>query len=38
MVISCWIMIKFSGKIFRTAILLYGKRATISEVIYWIKA
>tara|TARA_S200000501_G_C20872196_1_gene764834 strand:- start:1587 stop:2813 length:1227 start_codon:yes stop_codon:yes gene_type:complete len=38
MLISCWIMIKISGKIFRTAILLYGKRATFKEVIYWIKA
>jgi len=38
MVISCWGIIKLSGKIFRTAILLYGKRATIKEIIYWVKA
>ncbi|MBH10961.1 MAG: hypothetical protein CMG74_11560 [Candidatus Marinimicrobia bacterium] len=38
MIISCWGMIKLSGKIFRTAILLYGKRATMKEIIHWVKA
>ena len=38
MIISCWCIIKLSGKIFRTAILLYGKRATIKEIIHWAKA
>jgi len=37
MIISCWGMMKLSGKIFRTAILLYGKRATMKEIIHWIK-
>ena len=37
MVVSCWGMMKLSGKIFRTAILLYGKRATMKEIIHWIK-
>ena len=37
MIFSCWGMMKLSGKIFRTAILLYGKRATMKEIIHWIK-
>ena len=38
MIISCWFMLKISGKIFRTAILLYGKKVTIKEVLRWIRA
>ena len=38
MIVSCWAMMKLSGKIFRTAILLYGKRATLKEIIHWVKA
>ena len=38
MIISCWFMLKLSGKIFRTAILLYGKKITPKEVIKWVRA
>lgn len=38
MVFSCWLMLVVSGKIFRTAILLYGKKITIREVIKWVRA
>lgn len=38
MVISCWLMLRLSGKIFRTAILLYGKKITLKEVIKWVRA
>ena len=37
LVISCWAMMKFSGKIFRTAILLYGKKITLKEIWKWLK-
>ena len=38
MVASCWFMLKLSGKIFRTAILLYGKKITLKEIIKWVRA
>jgi ABC-2 type transport system permease protein len=38
MIISCWVMLKISGKIFRTAVLLYGKKVTIKEVFRWIRS
>ena len=38
MVLSCWFMLGVSGKIFRTAILLYGKKITLHEVIKWVRA
>ena len=37
MVFSCWFLLKIAGKIFRTAILLYGKKITIKEVLNWIQ-
>ena len=37
MVISCVGLLKLSGKIFRTAILLYGKKPSYSEVMKWIR-
>ena len=38
MVLSCWVLLKLSGKIFRTAVLLYGKKVTVKEVVKWIRA
>ena len=37
MIVSCWVMLKLSGKIFRTAILLYGKKITLKEIITWVR-
>ena len=37
MVFSCWFLLKIAGRIFRTAILLYGKKITIKEVLIWIQ-
>ena len=37
MIFSCWFLLKISGRIFRTAILLYGKKITIKEVLTWIQ-
>jgi len=37
MIISCLFMLKISGKIFRTAALLYGKKITVKEVVRWIR-
>ena len=38
MILSCWVLLKLSGKIFRTAVLLYGKKVTVKEVVKWIRA
>ena len=35
MVLSCAALLKLSGKIFRTAILLYGKKVTLKEIVKW---
>lgn len=37
MVFSVWGMMILAGKIFRTALLMYGKRITFPEIIRWIK-
>ena len=37
MIFSCWFLLKIAGRIFRTAILLYGKKITIKEVLIWIQ-
>ena len=37
MIFSCWFLLKIAGRIFRTAILLYGKKITIKEVLTWIQ-
>lgn len=38
MIISVWGMMTLAGKIFRTALLMYGKRATLPEIWRWIRA
>ena len=38
MILSCWALLNLSGKIFRTAILLYGKKITVKEIFRWIRA
>jgi len=37
MIISIYLMIEFSGKIFRVGILSYGKRPTLKELSQWLK-
>ncbi|HSP87566.1 MAG TPA: ABC transporter permease, partial [Ignavibacteriaceae bacterium] len=37
MILSIYLMIEFSGKIFRIGILSYGKRPTLKELIHWLK-
>ena len=37
MIVSIYIMIIFSAKIFRIGILSYGKRPSLKELIQWIK-
>jgi len=38
MILSVWGMMIMAGKIFKTALLLYGKRITIPEIWHWLKA
>ncbi len=38
MIVSVWGMMTLAGKIFRTALLMYGKRATLPEIWRWIRA
>ena len=38
MIVFCLILLRLSGKIFRTAILLYGKKVTFREVVKWVRA
>ncbi len=38
MIVSSIFMMWAAGKIFRTAILVYGKRPTIPELIHWVRA
>ncbi len=38
LMLSVWGMMWAAGKIFRTAILIYGKRPTIPELIRWLRA
>jgi len=38
MIVSVWGMMTLAGKIFQTALLMYGKRATLPEIWRWIRA
>ncbi len=38
MIIFIWIMMNMAGKIFKTALLMYGKRVTFPEIWRWINA
>lgn len=38
LVLSVLISIKIAGRIFQTAILMYGKRPTVPEIFRWLKA
>ena len=36
MLVTCWLMLRISGSIFKTTILLYGKKITLKELIKWV--
>ena len=36
--VSAWVMMRWAGVVFRTAILTVGKRVTLPEIIRWIRA
>jgi len=38
LVVSTWLMLRWAGIIFRTAILMYGQRVTLPEIIRWLRA
>ena len=38
MIVSVWGLMTLAGKIFRTALLMYGQRATLPEIWRWIRA
>jgi ABC-2 type transport system permease protein len=38
LIVSVWGMMWVAGKVFRTAILVYGKRPTLSELYRWLRA
>lgn len=35
--VSVWLAITLAGRVFRTALLMYGKRPTIPEIIRWLR-
>lgn len=37
LLLTTWLIIKLSGKIFKTGMLMYGKNATFGEIIKWIR-
>lgn len=37
LLLTTWLIIKLSGKIFKTGMLMYGKNATFSEIVKWIR-
>ena len=37
LVAACYIAVYLAARIYRTGILMYGKRATMSEVMQWVK-
>lgn len=38
MIVSVYLSIRMAAKLFKTGILLYGKRITLPEIIKWVKA
>jgi ABC-2 type transport system permease protein len=33
---SCYIAVWLAARVYRTGLLMYGKRATVSEVLRWV--
>lgn len=38
LLVSIWLVIRLAGKIFRTTVLMYGKKLTLRELLRWIRA
>jgi ABC-2 type transport system permease protein len=38
MVVSAWLVLNASARVFRTGLLLYGKRPTLPEILRWIRS
>jgi len=34
---SVWIALRFAARVFRTALLMYGKRPTFVEIFRWMR-
>jgi ABC-2 type transport system permease protein len=37
MILSIWAVLWFSARLYRIGILMYGKRATLPEIMRWIR-
>ena len=37
LVLSIWIVLRFSSRLYRVGILMYGKRATLPEILRWLR-
>ncbi len=37
LLVFTWLIIKLSGKIFKTGMLMYGKNASLGEIIKWVR-
>ncbi len=37
MVISLWIVLRFAARLYRVGVLMYGKRATLPEILRWLR-
>ncbi|WP_026691022.1 ABC transporter permease [Alteribacter aurantiacus] len=38
LILSVWIVMKLAGKIFEVGILLYGKNASMSDIVKWVRS
>ena len=37
LVLTIWAMLWFSSRLYRVGILMYGKRATLPEIVRWLR-
>jgi ABC-2 type transport system permease protein len=37
LILSIWIVLQFSSRLYRVGILMYGKRATLPEILRWLR-
>jgi len=37
LVLCTLLMVRWSGIVFRTAILMYGRRVTVAEIVRWLR-